>query len=45
VWPLVLLVATLVYLNWTVVPVEEARLQETFGAVYEEYRARVRRWL
>jgi protein-S-isoprenylcysteine O-methyltransferase Ste14 len=44
VWPLVLLAATLVYVNWTVVPVEEARLQETFGATYEEYRTRVRRW-
>jgi protein-S-isoprenylcysteine O-methyltransferase Ste14 len=28
-----------------VVPVEEARLQETFGAAYDQYRARVRRWL
>ena len=45
VWPLVLLAATLVYLNWTVVPIEEARLQETFGAVYDEYRTRVRRWI
>ena len=44
VWPLVLLTATLVYLNWTVVPIEEARLQETFGAAYTEYSARVRRW-
>jgi protein-S-isoprenylcysteine O-methyltransferase Ste14 len=45
VWPLVPLATTLVYLNWTVVPIEEARLQETFGAAYAEYRARVRRWL
>ena len=45
VWPLVPLAATLAYLNWTVVPVEEARLEETFGAAYDQYRARVRRWM
>ncbi|HKE90531.1 MAG TPA: isoprenylcysteine carboxylmethyltransferase family protein [Gemmatimonadales bacterium] len=45
VWPLLPLAAVLGYLNWTVIPIEEARLQETFGQVYNEYRARVRRWL
>jgi len=44
VWPLLPLAAVLGYLNWTVIPIEEARLQETFGQVYNEYRARVRRW-
>ncbi|HKC46063.1 MAG TPA: isoprenylcysteine carboxylmethyltransferase family protein [Gemmatimonadales bacterium] len=44
VWPLLPLVAVLVYLNWTLIPIEEGRLQETFGAVYSEYRAQVRRW-
>lgn len=44
-WPLVLLPFVLAYLNWTVIPVEESRLQESFGAAYEEYRGRVRRWI
>jgi protein-S-isoprenylcysteine O-methyltransferase Ste14 len=44
VWPLVPLIATLVYVNWTLVPFEEAWLEETFGKAYAEYRARVRRW-
>lgn len=44
-WPLALLPLVLAYLNWTVIPVEEARLTETFGAAYEEYRGRVRRWI
>lgn len=44
-WPLALLPVVLAYLNWTVVPVEESRLQETFGTVYEEYCGRVRRWI
>ena len=45
IWPLVTLLGTLAYINWILVPFEERRLQETFGAAYEEYRARVRRWL
>ena len=44
-WPLVPLVATLAYLNWVVIPYEEARLQQSFGATYDAYRARVRRWV
>lgn len=44
-WPLTLLPLVLAYLNWTVIPVEESRLQETFGAAYEEYCGRVRRWI
>ena len=44
-WPLLLLPLVLAYLNWTVIPGEESRLCETFGAVYEEYRGRVRRWV
>ena len=43
-WPLPLLVLTLVYVNWFVIPVEEASLAE-FGDEYARYRARVRRWL
>lgn len=44
VWPLLLLLLTLVYVNWTLIPFEEAHLQQTFGAPYTEYRGRVRRW-
>jgi len=28
-----------------VIPVEEAMMAEAFGAEYQEYRARVRRWI
>ena len=45
VWPLVPLLATLAYVNWIVIPYEEAGLQQTFAATYDSYRARVRRWL
>lgn len=45
IWPLVLLPLTLAYVNWTVIPLEEARLQEVFGNEYAQYRARVRRWI
>jgi protein-S-isoprenylcysteine O-methyltransferase Ste14 len=45
IWPIVLLPLTIAYLNWTVIPVEEARLQEVFGNEYEKYRSRVRRWI
>ncbi len=45
VWPLLPLVLTLLYLNRTLVPFEEAQLEDTFGAAYAQYRANVRRWL
>jgi len=45
VWPVVLLPLLLLYLDRVVIPVEEARLGEAFGDVYEGYRARVRRWI
>lgn len=45
VWPVVLLPLTIAYLNWIVIPVEEARLHEVFGEEYEQYQARVRRWV
>jgi len=45
VWPVVVLPFTIAYLHWTVIPVEEGRLLEVFHEEYEEYRARVRRWL
>ena len=44
-WPVVLLPLIGAYLNWVVVPVEEARLHEVFGSEYDTYRERVRRWI
>jgi protein-S-isoprenylcysteine O-methyltransferase Ste14 len=45
VWPLAPLLAVLIYLDTTVIPLEESRLRERFGADYTLYAARVRRWL
>ena len=45
VWPIPLMLLVLAYVNWLVIPLEEARLHEVFGAEYDAYRARVRRWL
>ena len=45
VWPVILLPLTLAYLNWVVIPVEEARLTEGFPEEYAAYRLRVRRWI
>jgi len=45
VWPLIILTLVVAYLNWIVIPVEESRLQADFGAEYEQYRARVHRWI
>ena len=44
-WPLALLPLVVAYVNWVVIPVEEAKLTEVFGADYLSYRARTRRWL
>jgi protein-S-isoprenylcysteine O-methyltransferase Ste14 len=45
VWPLALLPLVVVYVNWVVIPLEESTLVEAFGAEYEQYRTRVRRWV
>jgi protein-S-isoprenylcysteine O-methyltransferase Ste14 len=45
VWPVFLLPFTVAYINWVVIPVEEGKLKEVFGEDYEQYRARVRRWV
>src|SRR5262245_30897123 len=45
VWPAALLPIVLAYVNWIVIPVEQARLTEVFGAEYATYQRRVRRWL
>lgn len=44
-WPVLLLPVPLVVLNYYVIPQEEALLRAAFGADYERYCARVRRWL
>lgn len=44
-WPVLLLPIVLVVLDRFVIPQEEAILRATFGAAYERYCARVRRWL
>ena len=43
--PLAFLPLTIAYLNWTVIPVEEAKLREVFPIEYPDYCSRVRRWL
>jgi protein-S-isoprenylcysteine O-methyltransferase Ste14 len=45
VWPVVLLPVVLAYVNWAVIPVEQARLTEVFAAEYVAYQRQVRRWL
>jgi len=45
VWPVSVLRLTLAYLHWMVIPVEEARLREVYRDAYEDYSARVRRWM
>lgn len=45
VWPLILLVAVLGYIDRAVIPLEERHLLEVFGDEYRRYCARVRRWL
>jgi len=42
---LLMLVPCLVVIDWAVIRKEEAYLARTFGAEYETYRNRVRRWL
>jgi protein-S-isoprenylcysteine O-methyltransferase Ste14 len=44
-WPMLLLPLTIGLLTWGVIAREERYLAERFGAPYETYRARVRRWL
>ena len=44
-WPVLVLPFMAAYLNWTVIPVEEAKLKEVFPEDYEQYRSSVRRWL
>jgi protein-S-isoprenylcysteine O-methyltransferase Ste14 len=44
IWPVVLLPFMVAYLNWTVIPLEEAKLEEAFREEFIQYRLQVRRW-
>ena len=44
-WPFLFLPLVLVAMHFGVILREEAYMASTFGAAYEEYRTRVRRWL
>ena len=44
-WPVVLLPLVIAYVNWIVIPLEESKLREAFGEQYDQYRARVGRWV
>lgn len=43
--PVVLLPLVVAYVNWIVIPVEEAKLTEVFGEAYARYRKEIPRWL
>ena len=45
-WPMFLApVAVFATANWVHIPFEEAKMQRQFGAAFDEYTARVRRWI
>ena len=44
-WPLATLPLVLAYVNWIVIPLEEAKLTQVFGSQYRFYKTQVRRWL
>ncbi len=44
-WPVLFLPFVVFYINWIVIPVEEARLKEIFSMEYHAYCAKVRRWI
>jgi protein-S-isoprenylcysteine O-methyltransferase Ste14 len=45
VWSVCLLPLIVAYVNWIVIPVEEAKLKEVFADEYERYRVSANRWL
>lgn len=45
IWPFVTLAVPVAIMMRIVIPFEEARMLAVFGASYEDYRARVRRWI
>jgi protein-S-isoprenylcysteine O-methyltransferase Ste14 len=44
-WPLVFLPLPLLVMDRIVIPFEEARLQAVFGAAFQQYCGKVRRWI
>jgi protein-S-isoprenylcysteine O-methyltransferase Ste14 len=44
-WPMIVLPLVVAYCNWIVIPLEETKLREAFGEHYDQYRARLRRWV
>jgi len=44
-WPLLLLPVPVAIVGAVVIPFEEARMREAFGSAFDEYRAKVRRWI
>jgi protein-S-isoprenylcysteine O-methyltransferase Ste14 len=44
-WPLISLILVLIYVNWTVIPLEEEVLKGDYREEYTNYCASVRRWL
>lgn len=44
-WGVFAAIGYLVWLRRAVIPAEEARMQARFGAAWDEYRARVNRWV
>lgn len=45
-WPMLLApVAVFATANWVHIPFEEAKMRRQFGAAYDDYAARVRRWM
>lgn len=44
-WPVLLLPGVLWLLHWGVIVREERYLERKFGPAYQQYKARVRRWL
>ena len=45
-WPMFLApVAVFATANWVHIPFEEAKMRRQFGAAFDEYTARVRRWI
>jgi protein-S-isoprenylcysteine O-methyltransferase Ste14 len=45
IWPVIVLPLMLAYVNFVVIPVEERNLAGVFGESYQQYRAKVRRWI
>ena len=45
IWPVLLLLLVIAYLDRIVIPLEERKLREVFEEEYERYRSQVRRWV